>query len=139
MVTATWPNAWKAPIGTGRLRPRRKAAVNRKVPWGLAGITSSQGLGCESQVPGRPAPTQQEHLMKNKTIMILRGTICLLTVVAVSGAYAQGGYGEGSRIMARPSASPAAGAATAGAHGATTATAISAQDKHFINSAANGG
>ncbi len=69
----------------------------------------------------------------------IRGTITLLAVVAISGAYAQSGYGEGSRIMPHPSPGASGTVAATGTKGSAPAAALSSQDRSFVNKAAKGG
>jgi len=77
--------------------------------------------------------------MKNKTSILIRGTIGAVAVALVSGAYAQQTDSEGTRIMKRPSATPAASAAAANTKGAAPKGGLSAQDNQFASAAAKGG
>ncbi len=76
--------------------------------------------------------------MKNRTTILIRGTIGAVAIALVSGAYAQQTDSEGTRIMKRETPTPAATAA-GNTKGAAPKGGLSAQDNQFASAAAKGG
>jgi putative membrane protein len=78
-------------------------------------------------------------IMKNNKSILIRGSIGAIAVAFISGAYAQGGYGDGTRIMQRPTPAPSGSAAAATTKAPAKGGALSSQDSQFVSEAAKGG